>query len=115
MQVFDVRRIATDLGPARPWSEFLRTPSLSMGLYRLAAGQPDRQAPHAEDEAYYVLSGRAQFHAGDQELPVAPGTVLYVPRGEHHRFVDVTEDLTVLVFFSPPEGSLAASPPAAER
>ena len=32
---------------------------------------------------------------------------LYVPAHEVHRFVDVTEDLAVVVVFAPAEGSLA--------
>jgi hypothetical protein len=35
-----------------------------------------------------------------------PGSILFVERAAEHRFVDITEDLTVLVFFAPPEGSL---------
>jgi quercetin dioxygenase-like cupin family protein len=88
------------------WQEFLRVPSLSMGLYRLKAGQADEQRPHAEDEVYLVVSGKASFRAGGQEQAVAPGSVIFVERAIEHRFVDITEDLTVLVFFAPPEGSL---------
>src|SRR5262245_13629643 len=88
------------------WQEFLRVPSLSMGLYRLKAGQPDEQNPHTEDEVYYVISGKASFRAGRQEQAVVPGSLIFVERSVEHRFFDVTEDLTVLVFFAPPEGSL---------
>ena len=88
------------------WREFLRVPSLSMGLYRLKAGQADEQQPHTEDEVYLVLGGKAVFRAGGREQSVAPGSVIFVERAAEHRFVDVTEDLTVLVFFAPPEGSL---------
>jgi mannose-6-phosphate isomerase-like protein (cupin superfamily) len=107
MQHFELPSLLARLTPAAQpaWLEFLRVPSLSMGLYRLAAGQVDRQQPHTEDEVYYVLAGRATFHAGDQELPAAPGTILFVERGLEHRFTDIQEDLTVLVFFAPAEHS----------
>jgi mannose-6-phosphate isomerase-like protein (cupin superfamily) len=88
------------------WREFLRVSSLSMGLYRLKAGQRDEQRPHTEDEVYLIISGKASFRAGEQEHAVAPGTLIFVERSLEHRFFDVTEDLTVLVFFAPPEGSL---------
>jgi quercetin dioxygenase-like cupin family protein len=88
------------------WQEFLRVASLSMGLYRLKAGQADEQRPHAEDEVYFVVSGKASFRAGGQERAVVPGSLIFVERAAEHRFVDITEDLTVLVFFAPPEGSL---------
>jgi mannose-6-phosphate isomerase-like protein (cupin superfamily) len=77
-----------------------------MGLYRLRAGQADEQRPHAEDEVYVVVSGKASFWAGGREQAVAPGSVIFVERAAEHRFVDITGDLTVLVFFAPPEGSL---------
>lgn len=89
----------------RPWLEFLRVQSLSMGIYHLKAGQPDLQQPHAEDEVYYVLRGRAFFRAGKEERAVGPGTLIFVERAVEHRFYDVLEDLTALVFFAPPEGS----------
>jgi quercetin dioxygenase-like cupin family protein len=107
MQLFQLNDLVTDGEDGRPrWQEFLRVPSLSMGLYHLKAGQSDEQQPHTEDEVYYVLSGKAAFRAGGQKHAVAPGTLVFVERLLEHRFEDITEDLTVLVFFAPPEGSL---------
>src|SRR4051812_42282760 len=88
------------------WSEFLRVPSMSMGIYQLAAGATDAQQPHTEDEAYYIVSGRGKFRCGGEDRAVQAGSILFVERNIEHRFVDVTEDLTVLVFFSPAEHSL---------
>jgi mannose-6-phosphate isomerase-like protein (cupin superfamily) len=107
MQIFSLNDLVaqSERGNQR-WREFLRVPSLSMGLYRLRAGQADEQQPHAEDELYFVISGRASFRAGGQEQNVAPGSLIFVERSREHRFFDITEDLTVLVFFAPPEGSL---------
>jgi mannose-6-phosphate isomerase-like protein (cupin superfamily) len=76
-----------------------------MGLYRLQAGQSDEQRPHAEDEVYLVVSGNASFRCGGETQAVAPGTLIFVERTVEHRFVDVSKDLTVLVFFAPAEGS----------
>jgi quercetin dioxygenase-like cupin family protein len=107
MQTFDLSSVVaeSERGDQR-WREFLRVPSLSMGLYRLRAGQADEQQPHTEDEVYLVVSGKASFRAGGRDQAVASGSVIFVGRAEEHRFVDITEDLTVLVFFSPAEGSL---------
>ena len=80
-----------------------------MGVYHLKAGQADLQKPHFEDEVYYVLSGRARFACEGEVREVSAGTVIYVERRVEHRFVDVTEDLTLLVFFAPAEGSLVGS------
>ena len=106
MQTFDLNDLVADSERAgQRWREFLRVPSLSLGLYRLKAGQPDEQQPHTEDEVYFVLRGKAVFRAAGREQAVAPGTILFVERAAEHRFVDITEDLTMLVFFAPPEGS----------
>src|SRR4051794_36064189 len=106
MQIFKLNDLVTE-GRNQRWQEFLRVASLSMGLYCLKTGQADEQWPHAEDEVYYVVSGQAVFRADGQEQAVAPGTVIFVERSVEHRFFDITEDLTVLVFFAPPEGSLS--------
>ena len=107
MQAFNLSSLVVESEQnGQRWREFLRVPSLSMGLYRLKAGQVDEQQPHAEDEVYVVISGKASFRSGGQEQAVASGSVISVERAVEHRFVNITEDLTVLVFFAPPEGSL---------
>src|SRR5262249_32419229 len=105
MRIFDLGDIAGENARNnQTWLEFLRVPSMSMGLYRLKVGQVDQQSPHAEDEVYYVISGRASFQAGSKTYAARAGTLIFVERTAEHRFLDITEDLTVLVFFAPPEG-----------
>jgi mannose-6-phosphate isomerase-like protein (cupin superfamily) len=85
--------------------EHLRVPDLSLGTYLIPAGGADPQSPHTEDEVYVVQSGRARLWTPDLTVDVGPGAVLFVPAHEDHRFVDVEEDLTVLVLFGPAEGA----------
>lgn len=92
-------------GRTNHWVEHLRVPALSIGTYSVAAGGADTQRPHTEDEVYVVMAGRATFEAAGRRIPATPGTTLYVPAGEEHRFIDVTENLVVLVVFAPPEYS----------
>ncbi|MCH8206669.1 MAG: cupin domain-containing protein [Chloroflexi bacterium] len=87
--------------------EFLRSDTLSVGVYELPAGDTDPQQPHTEDEVYYVARGRAVIQVGEQAREVAPGTVVFVGAGVEHRFHSIAEDLTLLVVFAPPRGSLA--------
>ena len=87
------------------YHEFLRVPAMSAGLYELAVGADDPQEPHTEDEVYYVVSGRATITVGDEEIPVAAGSLVYVPANLPHRFHDIAEALAVLVFFAPAEYS----------
>jgi quercetin dioxygenase-like cupin family protein len=91
------------------WVEHLRVVDLSLGTYSLPTGGVDDQEPHAEDEIYVVMSGRARFTTAGRTVDVGPGTVLFVPADEVHRFVDVAEDLAAVVVFAPAEGSRAPS------
>ena len=83
--------------------EFLRRDSMSCGLYVLGAGADDPQEPHQEDEVYLVLAGRARLEVAGRDLPVGPGSVLFVARTVPHRFHAITERLSVLVLFAPAE------------
>ncbi len=95
-----------------PYLEFLRVPHLSAGLYVLAAGNVDVQAPHTEDELYVVLSGRGQLQVGSVSRPVGLGSLCYVKAGEAHSFHSVLESLRLLVVFGPAEQKLLAVPSA---
>lgn len=87
------------------YREFLRAPSMSLGLYHLPKGGVDGQRPHGEDEVYLVVKGRASFTCEGRTMPAGEGDLLYVPARAEHRFHDVEEDLDLLVFFAPAEGS----------
>ena len=91
----------------RLYHEFLRVPDLSAGIYVLEAGATDPQSPHAEDELYYVIEGRAVVTVGDEERTVGPGSLVFVGATVPHRFHDITERLVLLVAFGPAEGSRA--------
>jgi mannose-6-phosphate isomerase-like protein (cupin superfamily) len=86
------------------WAEWVRSQTLSAGIYRLPAGAVDGQQPHREDEVYVVLRGAASLDVEGTAEPVRPGSVAFVPAKAPHRFVDITEDLEVAVVFAPPEG-----------
>ena len=100
-QVVEAARAAGD-----QWREFLRAGMFSAGVYRLAAGEIDRQTPHAEDEIYYVLAGRAELEVEGNRRAVERGSIAFVPKLAEHRFVDIVEDLELLVIFAPPETDL---------
>ena len=87
----------------KAYQEFLRVPAMSAGLYVLPAGGTDPQRPHHEDEMYYVVGGRGRFHAGDEDIEVSAGSLLFVAAEVEHRFYDISEELAVLVFFAPAE------------
>jgi mannose-6-phosphate isomerase-like protein (cupin superfamily) len=90
------------------WAEQFRASDLSIGTYCIAVGGNDDQSPHTEDEIYVVTAGHATLESGGERADVGPGSVIYVPAGEVHRFTDVTRDLALLVVFGPAEGARAA-------
>lgn len=85
--------------------EFLRVPSMSMGLYQLAAGAYDPQLPHTEDEIYYITQGCGMIRVGDEDHDIQAGSIIFVAATVDHKFHSITEDLTILVFFAPAEYS----------
>jgi mannose-6-phosphate isomerase-like protein (cupin superfamily) len=104
MRIDDLDRVRGDRTAAgRPYQEFLRTGSMSGGLYELPAGAEDPQRPHAQDELYYVVAGRAECECDGRRQTIGPGSVILVEAGADHRFVQITEDLSVLVVFAPAE------------
>ncbi len=98
-QLSDIADRQSQSGEA--YVQFINAGSLSLGRYALAAGATDPQAPHAEDEVYYVVSGRAMIQVGDEERPVSPGSIIFVGAKAPHRFFAIREDLSLLVFFAP--------------
>jgi mannose-6-phosphate isomerase-like protein (cupin superfamily) len=84
------------------YREVLRVPALSLGLFAVAPGHDDVQSPHEVDEVYVVVAGRAVLEVDGVRTPVTSGSVAYVPPHVPHRFLDVTEDLRVVVVFAPP-------------
>lgn len=86
----------------RPWLEFLNLPTMSMGIYHVAAGTDDRAThqPHERDEIYVGVSGRGRLSAAGEQFVVEQGSIVFVKSGIEHYFYDVTSDLTVLVFFA---------------
>jgi mannose-6-phosphate isomerase-like protein (cupin superfamily) len=95
------------------YEETLKTAGFRGGLYVLRAGATDPQRPHAEDEAYYVVRGRATFEMEGARTAVGPGHAILVPAGMPHRFVDVEEDITLFVVFAVRPAAPSASGPSA--
>jgi mannose-6-phosphate isomerase-like protein (cupin superfamily) len=107
MEIFELEEIETDrVRSGKAYLEFLRIPQMSLGLYKLRAGELDLQKPHTEDEVYYVAGGRGMIKVGDEDRPVQSGSIVFVAANAEHRFHSITEDLLLLVFFAPAEGTV---------
>lgn len=104
MTAFEISDLISErANSGKRYLEFLRVPTMSLGVYTLPAGDVDPQSPHTEDEAYYILSGRGQIFVGGEDRPVQPGSVVFVAAGVEHRFHSIAEELQILVFFAPAE------------
>jgi mannose-6-phosphate isomerase-like protein (cupin superfamily) len=97
-----------DGGDPNHWVVHANSDDLSLGTYSIPAGGLDDQTLHTEDEIYVVQAGRATLVTPSGTAAVGPGSVVFVPAGEAHRFTDITEDLALVVVFAPPYGSRAA-------
>ena len=106
MEAFELSQLAAQRQQSgKLYLEFLRVPSMSLGLYMLPAGGIDPQKPHSEDEVYYIVSGRGSIRVGAEDHKVEPGSIVFVKAGVGHRFHSIAEDLTILVFFAPAEST----------
>ena len=111
MDIFEISQLSTEREQSnRSYLEFLRTSSLSVGLYVLPAGSEDKQQPHTEDEVYYVVSGQAWMKVGEEHHEVKAGSIIFVAAEVEHRFHSINQDLSVLVFFAPAEYANASKP-----
>lgn len=100
---FDQEELQKRFGSGAGYNEFLRRRGMSLGLFVLPVGAVDRQHPHMADEVYIVLKGRGTLRVVDQDVPVQQGSIVSVDHGEEHNFVNVVEDLEMLVVFAPPD------------
>ena len=102
MNAFEYGEVSQERAESnKPYLQFINVGTLSLGLYVLAAGSTDTQSPHAEDEIYYVVAGRGVIDVAGERRPVQPGSIVFVAKEVDHRFVDIAEDLSILVFFAP--------------
>lgn len=106
----EIHKLAALREKGKAYVEFLRTKSLSVGIYVLPAGGVDTQTPHNEEEVYFVIAGRARFSNGARDEEVKAGDILFLNAKEPHRFHDISERLELLVFFAPAESELQRSP-----
>ena len=103
MENFELPRLFADRPAGHNYFELIRVPAMSAGLYVLQPGQPDRQAPHREDELYYIVGGQGTIRVGTEDHPVTQGSAIFVPAGVGHHFHSITAELQVLVIFAPAE------------
>jgi|SRR5687767_2017937 mannose-6-phosphate isomerase-like protein (cupin superfamily) len=102
VEAFELGQVAAEQqGGTERYLQFLNKGTMSLGLYVLPAGAADTQSPHDEDEIYFVTGGRATVEVAGDRRAVTSGSIIFVAKHVDHRFVDIEEDLSLLVFFAP--------------
>lgn len=99
--------LAEALGKGPPPPGNLAIPVFSHGSLEVELYAPvgrDPQTPHSRDEIYFVTRGSGLFFDGEQRHPVEPGSFIFVPAGQVHRFEDFSPDFAVWVAFFGPDG-----------
>jgi len=64
--------------------------SVGIGIAPPGGGPPIHRH-YNEDELFYILEGRIRFLTNDEWTEVAPGGVVFLPRGSVHTFQNVGE------------------------
>ncbi len=81
------------------------TQSMSVHLYHLKESEEDPQAPHEQEELYYVISGSRTLIVDDESnsqksVELTEGDLVYVPAKANHKFEGPGE-IKLLVLFAP--------------
>lgn len=80
-----------------------RSERLFVGLNCFEPGQAQAVHTHAgADKFYVVLSGKATFVVGTQQIPAGPGDFIPAPAGVPHGVARVDERTIVLIAMAPP-------------
>lgn len=61
--------------------------------------------PHSHpgiDQACYLIEGRARAEIGGESQELGPGDACFFPAGEPHVFTALTDEVRVLVIYTPP-------------
>jgi hypothetical protein len=97
-------------GESNHWIVHMNSDALSLGTYSIPAGGVDDQEPHTEDEVYVVQAGRATLVTASGTVPVEPGSVVFVPAGETHKFTPRYGSRTPAEITAAEQTMVAASP-----
>ncbi|MEM3129256.1 MAG: cupin domain-containing protein [Nitrososphaerales archaeon] len=79
---------------------FMSKGSMDAGILRLMPGENDPQRPHANDELYYVIKGTGFIRLENRDVPIKPGSIIFVPARMRHYFHGNKDELQVLYVFA---------------
>jgi mannose-6-phosphate isomerase-like protein (cupin superfamily) len=89
--------VAARLGPGG-YEVVYETDRVQVGVYVLAAPEPDTQEPHEWDEFYFVLEGSGTLDVEGEKHPLGEGAAAFVAARAAHRFEDYRRIVLLVVF-----------------
>lgn len=99
--VYDTEKILKKLDSSGNWFYgFLSKGSMDAGILRLMPGEKDSQEPHANDELYYVIKGNGFIQVENEDIPIKPGSIIFIPARKKHHFHGNKDELQVLYVFA---------------
>jgi mannose-6-phosphate isomerase-like protein (cupin superfamily) len=77
----------------------IATEGLSLGRATVSpCGEKPPSVHQEEEEAYLILKGTGICTIGDEDIPVGPGSVVYIPAGVHHGLANTGAEPLEYVF-----------------
>lgn len=98
--LFDLDDLVSKIGKGEYWTDFLKVRHMQAGVLRLRPSEEDTQAPHDDDELYFVVEGSGYIEMGKESRPVKKGSVIFMPARMAHRFYGNKDTLVVLYMFA---------------
>jgi len=77
------------------------TDGFSFGILKLGPGAVLSPHHHDPQESYFILEGEALMHLNDAGQEVAPGSVVYIPRGQLHGITNTGSEPLVFIWTFP--------------
>jgi mannose-6-phosphate isomerase-like protein (cupin superfamily) len=65
---------------------------------------PVAHVHYGNDETFFIISGALEILNGDQTFVAEEGSLIFVPRGTRHRFRNIGDETTRMVFLFTPGG-----------
>ncbi|MGH9877442.1 MAG: cupin domain-containing protein [Nitrososphaerales archaeon] len=99
--VYDAEEVLKKLKASGNWFHgFMSKGTMDAGILSLAPGEKDPQGPHTDDELYYVIRGHGFIRIEKEDVPIKPGSIIFVPARKMHNFHGNNDELQVLYVFA---------------
>ncbi|MFQ5969258.1 MAG: cupin domain-containing protein [Nitrososphaerales archaeon] len=99
--LYDAEEVLRKLDVSGNWFyTFMSKGTMDAGILRLKPGEKDPQGPHANDELYYVIKGHGFIQLGKEDVPVKPGSIIFVSAGKNHNFHGNKDEMQILYVFA---------------